>query len=211
MGNRIFGILGLGLAVGGFCGCSHAPKTSQNEVDKLKREILELQRAHGQHLQTIEDLQIKFALLKDQLESKKRVADVKPPSTTVAPRTGSEHLYESILAEARSPQGGDLKKKVDLYLKGYGDSPQAPNALFVLGSHFFDQARYLEASEQFERIFREYPASGKSVSALYKLAESYELLGRKNEAQELFVTVINQFPGSREARQAELHMKRIAR
>lgn len=201
---------GLLLALSLLCvSCANNQKAAQKKADKLQKELIELQKVQGQQSQTIEDLQVRLALMQEKLSTQKKeqqgvVTVAKKPEVI----TGAKVLYESILNEAKKPKPIDLRRQVELFVKGYSETPDAVNALYLLGNHYFERSKYLEASEQFDRIYRHYPKGNKTVSALYKLAESYAMLGRSNEAQELYVTVVNQYPGSRESRLAEQHLKR---
>src|SRR5712692_3283749 len=119
---------------------------------------------------------------------------------------GAEILYKKLLNNATDPDFRlrFLTKLADLYFAGrkrndtmpilaliardYGDTPEAPKALYQMGHILWNRHENVQALEYFKQVMERYPTSAFIDKARYAAADIYEWLGKKDEAIALYRT-----------------------
>ncbi|MDZ4677142.1 MAG: tetratricopeptide repeat protein [Oligoflexia bacterium] len=211
MTQRILFIIAM-LALTG-CMTRGSRVTSPDQI-QIKNQVLELQKIQGKQAATIEELNNKILLLKDQLDNGKTVPVITtapapaPEKNPASNLSGQERLWARALANAKKPELYDLQKDVEILLKSYKSSPITNNALYLLAHTFYERGNFTQAALKFEQLYKNYPDGNKAVASLYKLGLCYQKLGRKDEAREALHNVVALYPGSREATQSEAYLAR---
>lgn len=134
------------------------------------------------------------------------------PSVAAAQETGIvEKLYENALLLLRSGKTEEGLKGFEQIYTSYGQTPQAPDALFQSGSYHYPvmdlndlgiatREEIQRATTLFEWIRKQYDTSPRAPEALYKLGllalEPANPNASPNEAFAAFTSVANVYPGS---------------
>jgi soluble lytic murein transglycosylase len=126
----------------------------------------------------------------------------------------AEILYKKLLNNSTDPDLGlrSLTKLAALYLSGrkrneavpvleqiardYGDTSEAPQALYQVGQIYWNRHDNVRALEYFRQIMERYPTSASIDKAQYAAADIYEWQGKKDEAIALYSKISTQFPNS---------------
>ena len=127
---------------------------------------------------------------------------------------GAEILYKKLLNNITEP---DLRLRLlrnlsDLYLarrrrndaipvlqqiaRDYGDTPEAPKALYQVGQILWNRHDNVQALEYFKQVAERYPANAFTDKAQYASADIYEWQGKKDEAIALYREVAASTPSS---------------
>ena len=103
-----------------------------------------------------------------------------------------------------------IKGNYDLAILGFGDyvnyfprTALAPTAQYWIAECYYTKKDFQKASEEFEKLFQNYPASEKTPSALYKLGLIYRELDKEIEANGYFGQLLDKYPQSPEAKLAQ--------
>ncbi|HVK62635.1 MAG TPA: tetratricopeptide repeat protein [Bdellovibrionales bacterium] len=138
---------------------------------------------------------------------KKAEATVKTREPKSAADLGEQMLYSKIIETYRMREVAELKKSVQMLLKGYPDSVYADNALYLAGSLGFETNDYAYALLQMDRLINEFPNSNKVVSALLAKASIEKRQGRTAAARASLLKIQKQYPGSPEALRVSVELK----
>jgi TolA-binding protein len=189
---------------------------SVKEVE-LKKQVIELQKLQAKQSNIIDELNNKIYLLSDRVEHFER-KNISTPQQIIQQqrmpeslKSGDVQLYEMAMKDLKSNSMPAYEKKVEFLVKGFKKSPLTDNALFLLGQAHFNQKKYTEASQAFEKLYSLSPDGSRAVSALYMLGLSYQKQGRLQEAKEAYQTIINIYPGSQEASESNLKIAALNR
>ena len=99
-------------------------------------------------------------------------------------------------------------KTVDILIADFGDQPELPTAIFILGEQYYNKAfscenqgqtaeaksHFQKANAIWQRIINELPQSSITPQAYYFAARCYETLGEYDYAANYFQTVIDNWP-----------------
>jgi len=113
------------------------------------------------------------------------------------------------------PEATGLSQRPDAanaYLKlvtDYPRSPAAAHALLLAAAHLFDQDKYAEAQQQFERFVREYRQDPLLSEALLGLAACADAQHRTNDAITAYKNLIERQPNSNVIPQARFALARL--
>lgn len=133
------------------------------------------------------------------------------PATPSGPPAGvsAKSLYDSAL---RDKMGGNfdlaLKEFTD-YLAWFGDTEMAPNAQYYIGEILYNQQRYEEAVQAFDKVLESYPKNTKTNDARLMKARALAQLGRRAEAEQEFRALIKAAPNSDAAQRARSELKKL--
>jgi tol-pal system protein YbgF len=86
----------------------------------------------------------------------------------------------------------------------------AADAQFNIGMSYFNQAKWGEAREAFQKTINDYPQNVDRVpEAYYKLGQTFERLNQIDNAKRAYETLAQKFPGSLSATQAQQSLARL--
>lgn len=134
-----------------------------------------------------------------------------PPAASSGPPPGvsAKSLYDSAL---RDKMGGNfdlaLKEFTD-YLAWFGDTELAPNAQYYIGEIHYNQQRYEDAVEAFDKVLEAYPRNSKTNDARLMKARALAQLGRRAEAEQEFRALIKAAPNSDAAQRARAELQKL--
>lgn len=134
-----------------------------------------------------------------------------PAASASAPPPGvsAKSLYDSAL---RDKMGGNfdlaLRQFTD-YLAWFGDTEMAPNAQYYIGEIHYNQQRYEEAIQAFDRVLEAYPRNSKTNDARLMKGRALAQLGRRAEAEQEFRALIKTAPNSDAALRARAELQKL--
>lgn len=191
-------------------GCMPRAQIAQ-EDSSIKKQLIEMQKNQARVSSQIEDLNNKILLLNDKLENNGKPAVTSSEKNYSPNMSGDLKLYEMALLDLKNKSFDPFKKKVELLVKGYKESPLTNNALFLLGETYFKNSDFKNASLTFEKLYSMSPDGNRAVQSLHMLGLSYERMGRKQEAREAYQSVMSIYPGSKEALDASKKFARLSK
>ena len=159
----------------------------------------------GTMRQAIGDLTAAMSRLTTQMSdlgnAVKAAQAAKPADAAAKPELSATDL----LAGA---EGDRLGGKLDLaiqeyrdYVTKFGDSPQASDAQYYIGSIHYSNQEWEDAVKAFDTLRQNYPDSRRIPESLYYKADSLAKLGRWQEANETLKDLRKRFPDSPMAKQ----------
>jgi tol-pal system protein YbgF len=97
------------------------------------------------------------------------------------------------------------------FIQAYPRLPQAADAQFNIGMSYFNQNKWADAREAFQKVVNDYPQAPGTVlpDAYYKLGQSFERLNQVDNAKRAYETLIQKLPGSFPATQARNALDRL--
>jgi tol-pal system protein YbgF len=97
-----------------------------------------------------------------------------------------------------------------LFIDAYPRLPQAADAQYNIGMSYFNQSKWGEARDAFQRTISDYPQQTERVAeAYYKLGQSFERLNQVDNAKRAYETLIQKFPSGFPATQARQQLDRM--
>lgn len=89
---------------------------------------------------------------------------------------------------------------------------QAADAQYNIGMSYFNQNKWAEARDAFQKTIQDYPQATERVAdAYYKLGQSFEMLKQIDNAKRAYETLIQRFPTAFTATQAKQALDRLNR
>lgn len=118
-------------------------------------------------------------------------------------------LYDQAYLDLSKGNYELAKQGFEEYLRLYGDTELADNALYWLGEADYVLGNYQDALTKFRQAPSKYPKGNKVPAALFKVGLCQLALKQKDEAVQTFQTLIQKYPGTPEASQAEGRLKEL--
>ena len=89
------------------------------------------------------------------------------------------------------------------YLENFGNTELADNATYWIGESYFNQRKYRQAIQEFDKMLGKYPRSDKKQSALLKKAYALLETGQTQQGIVQLRQVLREYPNSDEANLAK--------
>jgi TolA-binding protein len=193
-----------------------AQKNLQHQQDQ-QTKILDASAAAGTQLQAISDQQnttrqavndlsaVVSRLTTQMNDLTAIVKSMQPPEIPPAAAQQPPISATDLFANA---EGDRLGGKLDLslqeysdYVSKFGDSPQAPDAQYYIGSIHYSKEEWEDAVKAFDTVLQNYPDSRRTPESLYYKADSLAGLGRSQDANNTLKDLRKRFPDSPLAKQ----------
>jgi tol-pal system protein YbgF len=99
------------------------------------------------------------------------------------------------------------------FLQAFPRLPQAADAQYNIGMSYFNQSKWTDARDAFQKTIQDYPQNTDRVAdAYYKLGQTFELgLKQIDNAKRAYETLIQRFPTAFTATQAKQALDRLNR
>jgi tol-pal system protein YbgF len=98
------------------------------------------------------------------------------------------------------------------YIQTFPRTAQAADAQYNIGMSYYQQSKWAEARDAFQKVISDYPQNAERVpEAYYKLGQTFERLSQLDNAKRAYETVIQKFPNSFHANQARPALDRLNR
>ena len=98
------------------------------------------------------------------------------------------------------------------FIQAYPRLPQAADAQYNIGMSYYNQSKWAQARDAFQRTVTEYPQQADRVAeAYYKLGQTFERLNQADNAKRAYETLIQKYPSGFPASQARQALDRLNR
>ena len=136
------------------------------------------------------------------------------PLSTGRPPAGmagiaSDTLYQNALRDFTTGKYDLSRQEFSDYVKNYGSTDLASNAVFYLGEISYAEGDYKEAVAQYNTVLSNYPQSYKLAASLLKKGMAELELGMKATGTRDLKEVVRRFPGTDESRRASAKLKEL--
>ena len=96
------------------------------------------------------------------------------------------------------------------YIQTFPRTAQAADAQYNIGMSYYQQGKWPEARDAFQKVISDYPQNTERLpEAYYKLGQTFERLNQLDNAKRAYETVIQKFPTSFHANQARPALDRL--
>lgn len=142
-------------------------------------------------------------------------SDAPVPSTAPSrslsgmPGVASDTLYQNALRDFTTGKYDLARQEFSDYVKNFGSTDLASNAVFYLGEISYAQGDYKEAVGQYNSVLSNYPQSYKLAASLLKKGMAELELGMKATGARDLKEVVRRFPGTDESRRAGAKLKEL--
>ena len=196
------------------------------KMEQLEAKLEDTNRRLSQLSQQIAETQGDLARMRASAGGAATVP-VTPPAGQ--PATGSQASLPD--ASVRAPAGSSRPSPADLYDTAYGDYTKgryalaiqgfqeyldsypgtalSDNAQYWIGESHYAQRKFKESIDDFDKLLKLWPKSGKAAAALLKKGYSLLEMGQKAEAVVQLQYVIHEYPSAEEARLARAKLKTL--
>ena len=98
------------------------------------------------------------------------------------------------------------------FIQAFPRLPQAADAQYNIGMSYFNQSKWAEAREAFQKTIQDYPQNTDRVAdAYYKLGQTFEQLKQIDNAKRAYETLVQRFPTAFTATSAKQALDRLNR
>jgi tol-pal system protein YbgF len=122
---------------------------------------------------------------------------------------GSPELYDTAYSDYGKGRYALAIQGFQEYLDAYPGTTLSDNAQYWIGESHYAQRKFKEAIDDFDRLLKVWPRSGKAAAALLKKGYALLELNQKAEAVVQLQYVVNEYPASEEARLARAKLKSL--
>jgi tol-pal system protein YbgF len=99
------------------------------------------------------------------------------------------------------------------YVQAFPRTPNAANAQYNIGMSYYNQGKWAEARDAFQRVISDYPQQDDRVAeSYYKLGQAFEQLKQLDNAKRAYETLVQKYPsasGGFPATQAKVALDRL--
>lgn len=96
------------------------------------------------------------------------------------------------------------------FIQTFPRTAQAADAQYNIGMSYYQQGKWPEARDAFQKVISDYPQNTERLpEAYYKLGQTFERLNQLDNAKRAYETVIQKFPTSFHANQARPALDRL--
>ena len=140
---------------------------------------------------------------------------VTPTAPPVAPTGGvpvsPERMFRASYDDYMAARYELAIQGFESFIQAYPRLPQAADAQFNIGMSYYNQNKWGEARDAFQKVVNDYPQAQGTVlpDAYYKLGQAFERLNQVDNAKRAYETLIQKFPGSFPATQARNALDRL--
>jgi tol-pal system protein YbgF len=130
------------------------------------------------------------------------------------PGVSAQRMYESSFDDYTAG-------RYDLAIQGFQNfvavfprAPQAPDAQYNIGQSYFQQSKYSDARDAYQKVVTDYAqiAQPSTVAdAYYKLGMTFEKLNQVDAAKQAYQTVVQKYPSTSSATLANSALQRLNR
>ena len=140
-----------------------------------------------------------------------------PPAPTpnpVTPNTVSpSRMYEASFDDYSAGRWELAIQGFQGFIEAFPRLAQAADAQYNIGMSYWNQSKWADARDAFQKVVTNYPQAGGTVlpDAYYKLGQSYERLNQIENAKKAYDMVVQKYPTSFAANQARQNLDRLNR
>ena len=138
-----------------------------------------------------------------------------PPTTPTAPPpvgVSAQRMYEASYDDYSAGRYDIAIQGFQGFIQAFPRLPNAADAQYNIGMSYFNQSKWGEAREAFQKTINDYPQNTDRVpEAYYKLGQTFERLNQIDNAKRAYETLVQRFPNVFSATQAKQALDRLNR
>lgn len=139
-------------------------------------------------------------------------APTQPPSTSPPVGVSPQRMFEASYDDYTSGRWDLAIQGFQGYIQMFPRTAQAADAQYNIGMSYYQQSKWAEARDAFQKVISDYPQNTERLpEAYYKLGQTFERLNQVENAKRAYETVIQKFPTSFHANQARPALDRLNR
>lgn len=137
-------------------------------------------------------------------------APSQPPSPSPPVGVSPQRMFEASYDDYTAGRWELAIQGFQGYIQMFPRTAQAADAQYNIGMSYFQQSKWPEARDAFQKVISDYPQNTERLpEAYYKLGQTFERLNQIDNAKRAYETVIQKFPTSFHANQARPALDRI--
>jgi tol-pal system protein YbgF len=134
--------------------------------------------------------------------------------TSVAPPVGvsPQRMFEASYDDYTSGRWELAIQGFQGYIQTFPRTAQAADAQYNIGMSYYQQSKWAEARDAFQKVINDYPQNTERLpEAYYKLGQTFERLNQVENAKRAYEMIIQKFPTSFHANQARPALDRLTK
>ena len=122
---------------------------------------------------------------------------VPAPPSSVPPGTSPQRMFDTSLDDYTAGRYELAIQGLQGFIQAFPRTPQAGAAQFTIGMSYYNQNKWTEARDAFQKVITDYPqAQGTTVpDSYYKLGQTFERLNQIDAAKKMYEAAVQKFPG----------------
>lgn len=134
-----------------------------------------------------------------------------PPQPASRPvGVSAQRMFEASYDDYTSGRWDLAIQGFEGFIQTFPRTTQAADAQYNIGMSYYQQNKWSEARDAFQKVISEYPQNAERVpEAYYKLGQSFERLNQVDNAKRAYETVVQKYPNSFHANQARPALDRL--
>jgi tol-pal system protein YbgF len=135
-----------------------------------------------------------------------------PPSAPIAAPTKEspeDSLYDKGLKLFQKGQYTPARKDFQSFLLESPNSSLADNAQYWIGECYFEENRYREAIDAYQRLLDRYPQGNKAPYGMLRQGAAFERLGDPTAARILYERIVENYPNTPQAQIAQRKLEQL--
>lgn len=135
-----------------------------------------------------------------------------PPSPSPPVGVSPQRMYEASYDDYTAGRWELAIQGFQGFIQTFPRTAQAADAQYNIGMSYYQQSKWPEARDAFQKVISDYPQNTERVpEAYYKLGQTFERLNQLDNARRAYETVIQKYPTSFHANQARPALDRLNR
>ena len=139
-----------------------------------------------------------------------------PPTTAAPPATPAgvspQRMFDASFDDYSAGRYDLAIQGFQGFLQAFPRLPQAADAQYNIGMSYFNQSKWNDARDAFQKTIQDYPQNTDRVAdAFYKLGQTFEQLKQIDNAKRAYETLVQRFPTAFTATQAKQALDRLNR
>ena len=120
-----------------------------------------------------------------------------PAMTTPPVGMSPQRMYETSLDDYTAGRYDLAIQGLQGFIQVFPRTPQAGAAQFTIGMSYYNQSKWSEARDAFQKVITDYPQAQGTVvpDSYYKLGQSLEQLKQIDAARKMYEAAVQKFPG----------------
>jgi tol-pal system protein YbgF len=119
-----------------------------------------------------------------------------PPSVTPG-SISPQRMYDTSFDDYSAGRYDLAIQGFQAFIQAFPRTPNAANAQYNIGMSYFNQGKWAEARDAFQRVISEYPQMDDRVAeSYYKLGGAFEQLKQIDNAKRAYETLIQKYPSA---------------
>ena len=136
-----------------------------------------------------------------------------PPPVQPAPRpvgVSAQRMFEASYDDYTSGRWDLAIQGFEGFIQTFPRTAQAADAQYNIGMSYYQQSKWSDARDAFQKVISDYPQNAERVpEAYYKLGQTFERLNQVDNAKRAYETILSKYPNSFHANQARPALERL--